>query len=136
VLSIKREKKSPKITTSSMSDIGFLLLIFIMLLSLINQKYEAKIEYGEAVNIEKTDLAHNLEIWIKKNGRITSGGKEYSIPDLEQLIAQSVVEHPDVRIQIIADKETPYMYVNDVVEILQLLQHRVVGFVVREKKGE
>ncbi len=119
-----------------MSDIGFLLLIFIMLLSLINQKYEAKIEYGEAVNIEKTDLAHNLEIWIEKNGRITSGGKEYSIPDLEQLIAQSVVEHPDVRIQIIADKETPYMYVNDVVEILQLLQHRVVGFVVREKKGE
>ena len=135
MLSLKRNKKSPKITTSSMSDIGFLLLIFIMLLSLINQKYEAKIEYGEAVNIEKTDMAHNLEIWVEKSGRISSDGREYNLQELEQLIAQSVVEHPDSRIQIIADKETPYVYVNGIVEILQRLQHRVVGFVVKEKQG-
>lgn len=133
---LKRQRRKAQITTSSMSDIGFLLLIFIMLLSLINQKYEAKIEYGEASRIEKTDEAHNLEIWVEKNGRISSDGEFYDINGLEQLIAKSIYEHRDVRIQIIADKDTPYHYVNDVVAILQSLQHRVVSFVVQERAGD
>lgn len=133
---LKRQRRKAQITTSSMSDIGFLLLIFIMLLSLINQKYEAKIEYGEASRIEKTDEAHNLEIWVEKNGRISSDGEYYDINGLEQLIAKSIYEHRDVRIQIIADKDTPYHYVNDVVAILQSLQHRVVSFVVQERAGD
>lgn len=133
---LKRQRRKAQITTSSMSDIGFLLLIFIMLLSLINQKYEAKIEYGEASRIEKTDEAHNLEIWVEKNGRISSNGEFYDINGLEQLIAKSIYEHRDVRIQIIADKDTPYHYVNDVVAILQSLQHRVVSFVVQERAGD
>lgn len=133
---LKHNRRKPQITTSSMSDIGFLLLIFIMLLSLINQKYEAKIEYGEATKIEKTDEAHNLEIWIEKNGRVSSDGEFYDHNGLEMLVAKSIMEHPDVRVQIIADKETPYRYVNDVVSILQKLQHRVVSFVVQEKAGD
>lgn len=133
---LKRQRRKAQITTSSMSDIGFLLLIFIMLLSLINQKYEAKIEYGEASRIEKTDEAHNLEIWVEKNGRISSDGEYYDINGLEQLIAKSIYEHRDVRIQIVADKDTPYHYVNDVIAILQSLQHRVVSFVVQERAGD
>ncbi len=133
---IKRERRSPHISTSSMSDIGFLLLIFIMLLSLINQKYEAKIEYGEATKIEKTDEAHNLEIWVEKNGRVSCDGEFYDHSGLEMVIAKAINEHPDVRIQIIADRKTPYKYVNDVVGILQRLQHRVVSFVVQEKTGD
>ena len=31
-----------------MSDIGFLLLIFIMLIALMNQRYEEKIQYSES----------------------------------------------------------------------------------------
>lgn len=133
---LKRQRRKAQITTSSMSDIGFLLLIFIMLLSLINQKYEAKIEYGEATKIEKADEAHNLEIWIEKNGRVSSDGEFYDHNGLEMLISKAIIEHRDVRIQIIADKDTPYHYVDDVVGILQKLQHRVVSFVVQEKEGD
>ena len=42
MFSIKRKRLKPSIATSSMSDIGFLLLIFIMVISLINQRYEEK----------------------------------------------------------------------------------------------
>jgi len=133
---IKRERRKPHITTSSMSDIGFLLLIFIMLLSLINQKYEAKIEYSEATNIEKTEDAHNLEIWVEKNGRISVDGQFLDYEELELLIANSIMEHQDARIQIIADKETPYKYVNGIIDVLQTLQYRVVSFVVQEKEND
>ena len=50
---IQRRKRKASIATASMSDIGFLLLIFIMLISLINQRHEEKIEYSEAKILEK-----------------------------------------------------------------------------------
>ena len=105
-----------------MSDIGFLLLIFIMLISLMNQRYEEHIEYPEAKQLQKTSLEHNFEIWIQN-----------ATPELlEALVVSAIAEHPDVQVHIIADKNTPYKYVNSVVSVLQSLQHRVVSFVVKE----
>ena len=123
---IKRTRRKPGITTSSMSDIGFLLLIFIMLISLMNQRYEEHIEYSEAVKLERTQVEHNFEIWIQKDGKIVN------LQTLERLIIERIAENPDARIHVIADKNTPYKHVNSVISILQFLQHRVVSFVVKE----
>lgn len=132
MINVQRKKHPPTIPVSAMSDIGFLLLIFIMLLALINDRHEVKIDYPEAEVVEKTQMEHNLEIWIESDGTMTVDGRIQDPNSLEQIIATAVVEHPDVRIHILADRNTPYRYVNDVVEVLQLLQHRVVSFVVRE----
>lgn len=133
MFTIKRRKRRASIATASMSDIGFLLLIFIMLISLINQRHEERIEYSEAKIIEKTQLEKNLEIWIKKDGDIFVEGQKISAENLELLIAGKIAEEPQARIHIIADRNTPYKYVNSVVSVLQLLQHRVVSFVVKEE---
>lgn len=130
---IERRKRKASIATASMSDIGFLLLIFIMLISLINQRHEEKIEYSEAKILEKTQEEKNLEIWIKKDGGIFVKGNQISPESLELLIAGKIAEEPTARIHIIADKNTPYKFINDVVNVLQLLQHRVVSFVVKEE---
>jgi len=132
MIQIKRKKPQPAIPVSAMSDIGFLLLIFIMLLALINDRHEVKIDYPEAETVEKTQEEKNLEIWIEQDGTITVEGVIQNQNSLEQIIAAAVVENPSIRIHILADRDTPYRYVNSVVEILQLLQHRVVSFVVRE----
>lgn len=118
---------------SSMSDIGFLLLIFIMLISLINQRHEVHIEYSEAKMIEKTQETKNLEIWIEQDGTLTVDGKKTDEATLEQIIAQTLAADPKTRVHIIADRNTPYREVNSVVTILQRLQHRVVSFVVKEE---
>ena len=130
---IERRKRKASIATASMSDIGFLLLIFIMLISLINQRHEEKIEYSEAKILEKTQVDKNLEIWIKKDGSIFVEGNQLSPHSLELVIAGKIAEEPSARIHIIADRNTPYKHINDVVSVLQLLQHRVVSFVVREE---
>ena len=130
---IERRKRKASIATASMSDIGFLLLIFIMLISLINQRHEEKIEYSEAKILEKTQVEKNLEIWIKKDGSIFVEGNQLSPQSLELVIAGKIAEEPSARIHIIADRNTPYKYINDVVSVLQLLQHRVVSFVVKEE---
>ena len=133
-MQINRKKRNCSIATSSMSDIGFLLLIFIMLISLMNQRHEQHIEYSEAVQLEKTQSEKNLEIWIVSNGEVFVDGEKYDRESLEQKIIQKFIDEPSSRIHIIADKNTPYRYVDSVVQILQMLQHRVVSFVVKEGK--
>lgn len=132
MVNIKKRRRNPSITTSSMSDIGFLLLIFIMLISLMNQRYEEKITYSESTEVEKTDAESNFEIWIQKNGVVSAEGKILDPAALEKAIVEKIAENAGVRIHIIADRDTPYKYVNSVVSVLQSLQHRVVSFVVKE----
>lgn len=137
MFSLTKKKKTVSISTSSMSDIGFLLLIFIMLISLMNQRYEAKIEYCEAKMLEKTELEKNFEIWVQRNGEITIGQNGLGVPvtvqTLEQKIAEVITENPGTQIHVIADRNTPYKYVDSIVQVLQLVQYRTVSFVVREE---
>lgn len=132
MLNIKKKRRSVRVTTSSMSDIGFLLLIFIMLISLMNQRFEEKITYSESLFTERTQSEANFEIWIQSNGIISADSKVLNETLLESAIIDAVSNNPAVRIHIIADKNTPYKYVNSVVRVLQSLQHRVVSFVVKD----
>ncbi|MBO4386341.1 MAG: biopolymer transporter ExbD [Treponema sp.] len=132
MVNIKKKRRNPSITTSSMSDIGFLLLIFIMLISLMNQRYEEKINYSESTALERTQADSNFEIWIQKNGVISADGKVLDSVGLERAVVSAIAANPNVRIHVIADRDTPYKYVNSVVGVLQSLQHRVVSFVVKE----
>lgn len=133
MVNIKKKRRNPSITTSSMSDIGFLLLIFIMLISLMNQRFEEKINYSESKALERTQAEANFEIWVQKNGIISADGVQLDSLGLERAIVTAIAKDPSVRIHLIADKDTPYKYVNSVVGVLQSLQHRVVSFVVKEK---
>ena len=94
-------------------------MIFIMLISLMNQRYEEKINYSESTVLERTQADSN--------------GVQLEGVEVERAIVAAIAENPSVRIHLIADKETPYKYVNSVVSVLQSLQHRVVSFVVKEK---
>lgn len=132
MINLSRKRKKPIIPMSSMSDIGFLLLIFIMLISLINQRHEVPIKYSEAETIEKTQEKDNLEIWVDSAGTITVEGRVLDEAGLESVIAGALSEKPGTRVHVIADRTTPYRNVDRVVKVLQRLQHRVVSFVVKE----
>ena len=64
----RRKRRRSILPINSMSDIAFLLLIFIMLISLINYRREIKISYPEAEFQEVTQADKNLEIWINQLG--------------------------------------------------------------------
>jgi len=130
-MNFRRQRKQFNIPLSSMSDIGFLLLIFIMLVSLINYRKEVKIDYPEAQKALRTTEEKNLEVWIDLEGAIFLDGYPSDRNAFEQKIMNLYTSAPDTRVHIIADKNTPYEYINNVLEIMQLLQYRVVSFVVK-----
>ncbi len=132
-MKLKRRKVGgPKVPVSAMSDIGFLLLIFIMLVTLINYRKEIKIDYPEAKNYEITNAEKNFEIWVQVDGTIFYDGKVVTSKILEELIVDAVQKNPEVRIHVLADKNTKYRDINEIMKVLQLLQHRVVSLVVKD----
>ena len=130
-MNFRRRKKQFNIPLSSMSDIGFLLLVFIMLVSLINYRKEVKIDYPEAKKALRTTEERNLEVWIDLEGNIYLDGTPSDRGAFEQRITNLYILAPDTRVHIIADRNTPYENINSVLEIMQLLQYRVVSFVVK-----
>jgi biopolymer transport protein ExbD len=117
---------------NSMSDVAFLLLIFIMLVSLINYRKEVKIAYPEALSAKKTSAEKNLEIWVDAAGGLYLDGTPADILAIEAGIIDAYQSAPDTRVHIIADRNTPFLYVHRVLDILQVLQYRVVSFVVKD----
>ena len=130
-MKLKRCSKTISVPIFSTSDIAFLLLIFIMLVSLINYRVEVKIDYPEARAALRTTAEKNLEVWVNSNGDIFLDGLASDRLAFERKVADLYISAPDTRIHIIADKNTPYNHINSVLEIMQILQYRVVSFVVK-----
>jgi biopolymer transport protein ExbD len=130
-MKLKRKSNFVSVPLFSTSDIAFLLLIFIMLVSLINYRVEVKIDYPEAKTALRTTAEKNLEVWVNLNGDIFLDGNPSDRLAFERKVADLYISAPDTRIHIIADKNTPYNQINSVLEIMQLLQYRVVSFVVK-----
>jgi biopolymer transport protein ExbD len=102
-----------------------------MLVSLINYRVEVKIDYPEARTALRTTSEKNLEVWIDVNGNIFLDGYPSNRSELERIISELYISAPDTRVHIIADRNTPYIHINNILEVLQILQYRVVSFVVK-----
>jgi biopolymer transport protein ExbD len=117
---------------NAMSDVAFLLLIFIMLVALINYRKEVKIEYPEAENAKRTSIEKNMELWVDVNGEVYIDGTLSDLSTVEDVVSEVYLNAPDTRIHILADRNTPFEKVNGVLSVLQLLQYRVVSLVVKD----
>ena len=133
-MKLKRKKRNFFIPLSSMSDVAFLLLIFIMLATLINYRREVKIDYPEARAVLRTSADKNLEVWVDREGAIYLDGERADIFALEEKIFDLYRIAPDTRVHIIADRSTPYENIDAVLEVLQFLQYRLVSFVVKSSE--
>jgi biopolymer transport protein ExbD len=130
-MKIRRNRKSMFIPLFSTSDIAFLLLIFIMLVSLINYRKEVKIQFPEAETAKNLSAEKNLEIWVDKQGKLYLNGDLCAIDSIEAGIIEAYSAAPDTQVHIIADRDTSFNHVHEVLDILQILNYRVVSFVVK-----
>ena len=132
-MKIKRKRNIFFVPLFSTSDLAFLLLIFIMLVSLMNYRKEVKIQYPEAELAKKVSADKNLEIWVDRAGNLYLDGEPGSLAIVERGISEAYRNAPETRVHIIADRDTPFENVHKVLDILQILQHRVVSFVVKNE---
>ncbi len=95
-----------KISTSSMPDIIFMLLIFFMVTTVLRQFSGLPVSLPKAERIEKLESKrHTSDIWVSKDGLISIEDKLYNNEDVRHVMYEKRASDPDqsARMEIISD---------------------------------
>lgn len=117
----RRQKSSPEIPTGSMADIVFLLLVFFLVTTTMNQDKGIGMYLppaGESKKIQKKNICN---IWVNVQGDILIN-LEQNIP-LNQLradIERRLATNENLIVSLKADEETPYEKFIDVLDEIKL----------------
>ncbi|GMO45716.1 MAG: hypothetical protein Ta2B_26830 [Termitinemataceae bacterium] len=119
---------------NAMSDVAFILLIFIMVVSLINYQKTVPIEFANVDSAQEVKSDKSVSIWIDVDGALYIDGDSATFENVQTALTDIYKLEPSTRIHITADKNTEFKNVNSIIEILQILEYSVVSFVVRDEK--
>ncbi|MBT3605468.1 MAG: biopolymer transporter ExbD [Candidatus Latescibacteria bacterium] len=105
----RRKKSSPEIPTGSMADIVFLLLVFFLVTTTMNQDKGIGMQLppeGESKKIQKKNICN---IWVNVNGEILINlSDQLSITQLRADLERRMVANDKLIISLKADEDTPY----------------------------
>lgn len=131
----RRGKRRARVPINAMSDIAFLLLMFIMLISLINYRPPLAVDYPRVESAPREEAAEDLRITIDRSGRLYLDGRRADFQEVEGIIARRVSADPSVAVAVLADRNTPYRHVEHLLAVLQRLQHPRVTLIAEPAPG-
>ena len=116
---------SVEIPTSSMSDIAFLLLVFFIVTTSMNQDRGIGMTLpppGEPLPIPKENIA---SVWINDQGRIGlkmegSDYQEVALSQLRRRMEQRIIANPNLVVSILAQEGSSYSTFIDVLDEIRL----------------
>jgi len=118
-MAIERKNRAKSIVpVSSMADIAFLLLIFFMLSSIMDMEQEIPLQLPESM-ISVHEPKKYFNVWINRQGEYFFDNKKNELCDLAPYASHRISQNPETRVLIRADREIPYRYVNNALEVLR-----------------
>ena len=115
---MKIERKthtSREISTSSMPDIIFMLLIFFMVTTVMREYEGLDVIMPRAKMIEKLESKrHTTYVWATKDGLVSVDDRIININDLAGLMYNKVAKDPKVTVSLKSDEKTPMKLITDI----------------------
>ncbi len=134
-MKIRKFIQPPQISTASQSDIAFLLLIFLMVVSALDQSRDLKIKVPKASNVEQVSQDQVFAVFVDADGQLFYKGKEMDLNTLYMRFLNHRRLFPNPIVQIVADQNVAYEEVYRVVEFLRKKQPLRVAYICRVDKG-
>ena len=104
-----------KISTSSMPDIIFMLLIFFMVTTVLREYSGLPISLPKAKRIEKLkSKRHTSHIWVSKEGLISIQDKLYQAESVRHVMYEKRVSDPQLVVSLKADERAKMGLVSDI----------------------
>ncbi len=113
----KVETEKAEITTASVSDIVFLLLIFFMVSTVFRAEQGLKVELPGALAAKKISVKHVAHVWVGykgDNGVVSIDDRIIPIGKVKDIMQTKKRIDPNIIVSIMADKDTPYWISNDI----------------------
>ena len=93
-----------KISTSSMPDIIFMLLIFFMVTTVLREYSGLPISLPKAERIDKLESKrHTAHIWVSKDGLISIEDKLFNKDDVRHIMYEKRASDPQLTVSLKAD---------------------------------
>ena len=115
---MKIERKthtSKEISTSSMPDIIFMLLIFFMVTTVMREYEGLDVIMPKAKMIEKLESKrHTSYIWATKDGLVSVDDRIININNLSGLMYSKIVKDPKITVSLKSDEKTTMKLITDI----------------------
>ena len=104
-----------KISTSSMPDIIFMLLIFFMVTTVLREFSGLPVSLPRAERIEKLESKrHTSDIWVSKDGLISIEDKLYNNEDVRHVMYEKIASDPQLTVSLKADEAARMEIISDI----------------------
>ena len=119
----KKKGMGDELSTASMSDIAFLLLIFFLVTTIFNQEQGLPMQLpGQASETAKIKQKNILNIDVEANNLVYLDGTQFRVPAIESEIRRRVFENPKLIIQLKVHPDAFYGTMVDVLDELHLAE--------------
>ena len=111
----RKTHTSREISTSSMPDIIFMLLIFFMVTTVMREYEGLDVTMPRAKMIEKLESKrHTTYVWATKDGLVSVDDRIIHINDLAGLMYNKVAKDPKVTVSLKSDEKTTMKLITDI----------------------
>tara|TARA_B100001769_G_C22083286_1_gene583819 strand:- start:1221 stop:1634 length:414 start_codon:yes stop_codon:yes gene_type:complete len=119
----RKTKSSNEISTSSLPDIIFMLLIFFMVTTVMREFEGLDVVLPRAKNIEKLESKrHTSYIWSTKDGLVSVDDKLVNMSDLGEVMYVKISRDPKLTVSLKADENSIMETLTDIHTQLKLAQ--------------
>ena len=116
----KRTEVKSEISTASMPDIIFMLLVFFMVTTVLREYEGLPITLPSAVKIEKLESKRNTaHLFVNKSGMVSIDDKRVPISAVRNVIYVKLAENPRLTTSLKADRDTPMRIISDIQQELR-----------------
>jgi len=134
----RKTKSSNEISTSSLPDIIFMLLIFFMVTTVMREFEGLDVVLPRAKNIEKLESKrHTSYIWSTKDGLVSVDDKLVNMSDLGEVMYVKISRDPKLTVSLKADENSLMETLTDIHSQLkkaQALKLKTMEKTIRKKQ--
>ena len=111
----RKNKASNEISTSSMPDIIFMLLIFFMVTTVMREFDGLDVLIPSAKMIEKLESKrHTVYIWATKDGLISINDRIININNLSGIMYEKIMSDPKITVSLKTDENATMKLITDI----------------------
>ena len=111
----RKNKASNEISTSSMPDIIFMLLIFFMVTTVMREFDGLDVLIPSAKMIEKLESKRNtVYVWASKDGIISVNDRLIRVNDLSGVMYDKIVSNPRLTVSLKSDEYTSMELISEI----------------------
>ena len=111
----RKTHTSKEISTSSMPDIIFMLLIFFMVTTVMREYEGLDVIMPRAKMIEKLESKrHTSYIWATKDGLVSVDDRIININNLSGLMYNKIAKDPKITVSLKSDEKTTMKLITDI----------------------